>query len=236
MNKFFACWAFIFLYGCSYYPVNAGDPHPMPVEEHLKCIDTKMHHLPSCYCNKFVVQANPERENVCTAAANSPLKKSENRLISEKDWLFNFRKQTVMLEKYKPDTVELWSDNTLDYLLGNKILDDCDGLGSILDVLFLVGGFQLSELTKILVEIDGTTSKKYHFVVAVWSSNDWLVLDQAKETPVSLVDISSGKWSYGEEGGPTYNILAHRRLDQKVWKKGLPSVVDTTSQGLNINI
>jgi len=168
----------------------------MPVGEYLKCIDTKMHHLPSCYCNKFVVQAKPEREKVCSAAANSPLIKRNNELISEKDWLINFRKQTVILEKYKSEAVEKWSDNTLDYLLGNKFFDDCDSLDSILDVLFLVGGFELSELTKILVEIDDTESKKYHFIVAVWTSGDWLVLDSAKETPVSLIDLSSGKSAY----------------------------------------
>ncbi len=211
-----------FLIGCSYYPSTSGPVHPTPVGEFIKCISADTHHLPTCYCSEYAVKANPERERVCFAAERSDLKILASETVSREDWLFDFRVQTAKLERYESDANEFWSNNTLDYLQGNEIIDDCDGLDSILDVLFLLGEFRLEELAKILMQVpdNDPETARYHYAAAVWVAGDWLILDQSSAAPLSLSEITA-------YGSAPLTVLAHRRLNDRKWREGLPPNVRT---------
>lgn len=215
----------ILLTGCAYYPTQDGELQPQPLGDVVKCSDMRNQHLPSCYCHKFALKKNPEREPLCRGTQNSWLKDhmsdSDRRSLA---WLKELRRVTADLESYQKDKFEYWNDNSLSYLNGDPVVDDCDALDSLLDIIFAMGGFRLDELAKVLVDSNPYDFYEAdHYVAAVWVKNKWVVLDHYFYEPQPIL--------YLELGGITARdgflsretkIVSYRRLDQAEWRKGRP--------------
>ena len=216
------------LSGCSYYPNSDGEVQPQPLGDIVKCSDMRNQHLPSCYCHKFALKKNPDRIPLCSKTADSWLK--EHMLEPEPrsmEWLRKLRRVTASLETYQKDKFEYWEDNSLNYLDGDNIVDDCDALDSLLDIIFSMGGFRLEELAKILV--DSNPYDVYdadHYVAAVWVKNKWVILDHYFYEPQPLMYLELGG-ILARDGflSRQTRIVSYRRLDQAEWHKGKPPKV-----------
>lgn len=215
----------VFLTGCSYYPTQDGEIHPQPLGDIVKCSDSKNQHLPSCYCHKFALKDHPDRAPLCSKTVDSWLKehlsKTNPRSMA---WLRELRYLTAGLESYKKDQFEYWQDNSLSYMDGDPIIDDCDALDSLLDIMFAMGGFRLEELAKVLV--DSNPYDFYdadHYVAAVWIDNKWVVMDHYfyEPQPIMYLELGGVLARDGFLSRET-KIVSYRRLDQAEWRRGKP--------------
>lgn len=261
---------FIFLVGCSYYPVQDGLSHPQPIGEFKKCADVRNHQLPTCFCHKQAILRSPDRAGYCAAikgeehythvdhSANvdysvitenvlelelpavENVEGKSDWLVSNlgkefqprsKEWLKAFRKLTLSLENPIKESTEEWSDNTSLYLSGMPVYDDCDTSESLLDLAFALGGFEMGELAKILVDSNPYDSLKAdHYVSAVWLDGRWMVLDQQDEKLKPLIHIELG--GYMTRDGKLASkgeIIAYRKLNQTGWYQGVPPKVNLKS-------
>lgn len=140
------------------------------------------------------------------------------------EWLKEFRAATFLLEQPITEKVEFWSDNTELYLSGHAVIDDCDTSDSLLDLAFALGGFKITELTKILVDTnpyDGVAAD--HYVSAVWINGNWMVIDQQDEQLKPLMHIELGGYTTRDGRlARSAEIVAYRKLNQANWHQGKP--------------
>jgi len=181
--------------------------------------------LSSCYCYPPVVKQQPERRAFCGDVATGELSQDmeffEHRSV---DWLEEMRQRTRPLGRLVDEPEENWADNTEAYLHYQSIQDDCDAVDSLLDLAFAMGGFELFELSKILVDTnpnDGIVAD--HYVAAVWVDRQWFYLEAANFSvrPLDVLEYGDFFSSQEEQSAPA-RLVAYRRLDQSEWYQGRP--------------
>ncbi|MEQ9564226.1 MAG: hypothetical protein RLN85_00080, partial [Pseudomonadales bacterium] len=100
---------------------------------------------------------------------------------------------------------------------------------SLLDLAFAVGGFELFELSKILVD---TNPRDHiladHYVAGVWVDGQWYYLEAANFEVRTLDSLEFGDFfsSQQEQRAPS-RLVAYRRLDQSEWYQGRPPMLNS---------
>ncbi|MEQ9209701.1 MAG: hypothetical protein RLN96_07655 [Pseudomonadales bacterium] len=186
--------------------------------------------LSSCYCYPPVVEQRPERQDFCQNVETGELPKDlrwvERRSVG---WLEEMRQRTRPLGTLVDEPQESWADNTEAYLHYLSIEDDCDAVDSLLDLAFAVGGFELFELSKILVD---TNPRDHiladHYVAGVWVDGQWYYLEAANFEVRTLDSLEFGDFfsSQQEQRAPS-RLVAYRRLDQSEWYQGRPPMLNS---------
>lgn len=186
--------------------------------------------LSSCYCYPPVVKQRPERQDFCQNVETGQLPRDlswvERRSV---DWLEEMRQRTRPLGRLVDEPQESWADNTEAYLHYQSIEDDCDAVDSLLDLAFAVGGFELFELSKILVDTNPDDDiLADHYVAAVWVDGQWYYLEAANFAVRPLDSLEFGDiFSSREEERAPARLVAYRRLDQSEWYQGRPPMLSS---------
>lgn len=180
--------------------------------------------LAACYCYQPVVAFMPDRENFCSAIADGELTRKLSPYPERtSEWVSAFRENTYWTEYSVTEESEKWSDNTVTYLNQKMVIDDCDAVDSLLDLAFGIGGFELFELSKVLV--DTNTEDEVladHYVGAIWVGNTWRYIEIGSQVsePLEFIELIGVQDSEGFTRPA--KIVAYRRLDQSHWHHGKP--------------
>ncbi len=177
----------------------------------------------SCYCYSSVVAKNPERETYCQSIEKAQLSHDlvpyRDRTI---DWVQAMRQHTYWTEEKVTDLTELWSENSDAYLNHFPVKDDCDSVDALLGLAFVLGGFELFELSKVLVDMNLNDDViADHFVGAIWVSDNWYYIEAGSSDVRPLSDLGFESFLNISDTG-SHRIVAHRRLDETEWYVGGP--------------
>jgi hypothetical protein len=186
--------------------------------------------LSSCYCYPGVVEQHPERQGFCRNVETGELPRDLSGVEPRSlEWLEEMRQRTRPLGRLIDEPNENWADNTEAYLHYYSIEDDCDAVDSLLDLAFAVGGFELFELSKILVDTNPEDDRPAdHYVAGVWVDGQWFYLEAANfsVSPLYLLEYGDIFSSEEQQRAPA-NLVAYRRLDQSEWYRGRPPMLNS---------
>lgn len=178
----------------------------------------------ACYCYEPVVTFMPERENFCSSLTAGELtKKLSPYPTRTSEWVTAFRENTYWTEFSVTEESEHWANNTVTYLNQELVIDDCDAVDSLLDLAFGIGGFELFELSKVLVDTNTNDDVLAdHYVGAIWVSGGWRYIEigSQRTEPLEFIELIGVEDSSGRTRPA--KIVAYRRLDQSHWHQGSP--------------
>ncbi len=178
----------------------------------------------ACYCYEPVVDFMPEREDFCTSLSEGELTKKLTPYPNRtSEWLEAFREHTYWTEFSVTEESENWANNTITYLNQEFVIDDCDAVDSLLDLAFGIGGFELFELSKVLVDTNTNDDVLAdHYVGAIWVSGAWHYIEIGSQStePLDFIELLGVQNQDGEV--IPAEIVAYRRLDQSEWHHGKP--------------